>query len=305
MPLLGLRAFAEVGRHGSVKAAAAALGVTPGAVSQQLKTLEDRLGVMLFERGNREIHLTRAGQGLLGPVLKGFDRIEAALETFEARRRRRNAVLRVSTWSSFAATWLVPRLGRFTAAYPWIDLNLHVSPELVVIGRGPGAADIAIRHGMGRYDGLKAERLFQPRLVPVGSPDLLRKAAVRTPADCLRVPLLQDEDGTDWSMWLRAFGVADPDGRAFRGPRMADDYLLIRAAIAGQGLALVRDTYARSEIAAGRLALVLDAPQPQRFAYWLVTRPGSVKQKPALAAFRKWILAEAAEDRAMPAALGD
>lgn len=294
VPLLALRIFAEIGRRGSVKAAATALGVTPGAVSQQLRALETRLGVMLFERGNREIRLTRVGRNLLGPVLAGFDQVEATLETFEARRLRREVVLRVSTTASFAATWLVPRLGRFTAAHPLIELNLDTSPDLVAIGRGASAADIAIRHGLGDYAGLRSERLLQPRLVPVGSPDFLRRAVIRSPSDCLRLPLLQDVDGMDWTLWLRALGVSDPESLATHGPRLGDDHLLIRAAVAGQGLALVRDTYAASEIAAGRLAVAFDAPQTTNFAYWLVTQPGADKQWPAIAVFRKWLIAETA-----------
>lgn len=288
--LLALRAFAEVGRHGSVKAAAAALGVTKGAVSQQVKALEDRLGVPLFVRGNREIHLTRAGRDLLGPVLEGFDQIHGALATFEAQRSRRRTILRVSTTSSFAATWLVSRLGRFATAHPQIDLSLRTSSNLVPIGGEGSGIDIAIRHGLGDYPGLKAERLLQPRLVPVGSPALLHSAAIASPKDCLRLPLLQDADGMDWSLWLKAFGVDDPAGLAALGPRLGDEHLLIRAAIEGQGLALVRDTYAAEEIASGRLAIALDAPQPVAFAYWFVTRPERTAW--AISAFRDWIFAE-------------
>jgi LysR family glycine cleavage system transcriptional activator len=296
MPLLALRAFVEVGRQGSVKAAAATLGVTPGAVSQQVKSLERRLGVALFARGNREIHLTPAGTSLLVPIATGFEQIETALEGFEARRRQRMMPLRISTMASFAATWLVPRLGRFTADHPWIELSLQTSSDLVPIGRGKNAADIAIRHGLGAYAGLAVERLLQPRLIPVGSPDLLQAYDIRSPADCLRAPLLQDADAMDFSLWLRALGVRDPDGLASRGPRLDDDHLLVRAAVAGQGLALVRDTYAASEIAAGRLVPALDVPLPTDFAYWLVTRPPALKQNAAVMAFRSWILDEVTRD---------
>lgn len=296
LPLLALRAFAEVGRHGSVKAGAAVLGVTPGAVSQQIKLLEVRLGVLLFERRNREIRLTPSGRHLLAPVAEAFERIEEAVDAFESRYRRRRQALTVSTVSSFAATWLVPRLGRFTARHPGIELRLRTGGELTPIGHGPGAVDVAIRHGLGEYAGLESARLLQPRLVPVGSPALLASGApIRTPADCLRYPLLQDTDGADWTLWLRALGAADPDKRATRGPSFADDHLLIRAAMAGQGLALVRDTYAAGEIAAGRLEVALDAPWPMQFAYYVVTRPGAAARASPIAAFRDWVLGEAAE----------
>ncbi len=295
MPLLALRAFAEVGRQGSVKAAAGVLGVTPGAVSQQVKALEARLGKALFKRGNRAIRLTPAGRRLLDPVLAGFDQIEAALEIFDAGGRRRRRQLRISTVASFAATWLVPRLGRFTLAHPRIDVTLHTAAELVAVGRGPGGVDIAIRHGLGVYLGLESVRLLQPRLVPVGSPGLLAAAPpIRVPADCLRLPLLQDADGMDWVLWLRALGVKDPEGRAALGPRLGDDHLPIRAAVSGQGLALVRDTYAADDVAAGRLAIVLEAPETTAFAYWFVTRPGAADHRPEVAAFKAWIMGEAA-----------
>ncbi len=295
LPLTALRAFAEVGRHGTVKAASKALGVTSSAVSQHLTTLQIRLDARLFERSNQGVRLTPLGRRLLDPILAGFDQIEDALGAFEARRSRRRTRLRISTMGSFAATWLVPRLGGFTAAHPWIEVAVQTSPDLVPLGRGSGAADIAIRHGLGAYEGLGSVCLLRPRLVPVGSPDLLAKAPpIRVPADCLRFPLLQDADGMDWTLWLRGFGVADPQRRASHGPRLGDDYLLIRAAVAGQGLALVRDTSAADEIAAGRLALALDAPESTAFAYWLVTRPDAAAQRPAIAAFKSWIMQEAA-----------
>lgn len=196
--------------------------------------------------------------------------------------------------AAFAATWLVPRLGRFTLAHPRIEVSLQTTPELVVVGRGHGCVDVAIRHGLGVYPGLESVRLLQPRLVPVGSPGLLAAAhPIRSPADCLRLPLLQDADGMDWVLWMRALGVDDPEGRAALGPRLGDDHLRIRAAASGQGLALVRDTYAADDLFAGRLAIVLEAPEATAFAYWFVTRPGD-DQRPEVAAFKTWIMGEAA-----------
>ncbi len=294
LPLLALRAFTEVGRRGSVKAAAAVLGVTPGAVSQQVKALEIRLGTVLFERRNREIRLTRPGQRLLARVGDAFGQLEDAVGSFERHRDRRRRTLTVSTVASFAATWLVPRLGRFTAAHPTIEIRIRTGAELVSIGNGPDDADLAIRHGLGQYPGLESIRLLRPRLVPVGCPAALAAGVpIREPADCLRYPLLQDADAADWSLWFQALGVGDPEGRAGGGARFADDYLLIRAAAAGQGLALVRDTYAADEIAAGRLEIALDVPWPTQFAYYVVTIPGSAARRPEIAAFRNWIAAEA------------
>lgn len=296
LPLLGLRAFAEVGRVGSIKAASGTLGVTPSAVSQQIQSLEARLGLLLFERRNRELRLTPAGERLLDDVGGAFERIEAALATIERDRVAHRATLIVSTTGSFAATWLVPRLGRFTAAHPHVDVQVLTTPELVPVGTGPGSAGVAVRHGLGEWPGLDARRLLQPRLIPVGCPALIAAHdPIRAAADCLSFPLLHDQAGVDWRLWLQAMGADHRDARAARGTRFSDGALLLRAAVAGQGLALVRDTYANEEIAAGRLDVAYEAPWPARFAYYVVTRPSSAAD-PHAARFVEWLFREAASE---------
>ncbi|MEK7944442.1 LysR substrate-binding domain-containing protein [Pigmentiphaga sp. YJ18] len=283
-PFLALRAFAEVGRHGSMKRAAASLGVTSGAVSQQIRQLEERVGVPLFVRSHHGMALTDAGARVHPLLLGAFDQIEEALRTLETERARK--ALTLSTVPSFAASWLVPRLGSFTARHPDIEVRVEASTGLADMRRD--GVDIAIRHGLGGYPGLLSERLMTPVLAPVGSPALLAAgAAIREPADCLAYPLLQDADRADWALWLAAHGAAE-DPRAARGSAFEDDYLLIRAAQAGLGLALVPQEYARDEIAAGRLALALDRPWPARFAYYLVMRP-DVARRPEVQAFADWV----------------
>jgi LysR family glycine cleavage system transcriptional activator len=300
LPLLGLRAFAEAGRLGSMKAASRRLGVTPGAVSQQIKALEERLGVSLFERQNRALRLTVVGERLLAELADAFGRIESALETVTQARMDRHARLVVSTTASFAATWLVPRLGCFVAQHPRTDVQIVTTQELVPIGDSPGSADIAIRHGLGDWPGMQAMPLLQPRLVPVGSPDLLAAGPqVRDPTDCLHYPLLHDSLGADWRLWLQAMGVDHRDERIAHGTRFSDAGLLIRAAIAGQGLALLRDTYVADEVAAGHLAIVLDAPWPAKFAYYIVTRADSKSHTAQVAQFSEWLLEEVADSPVM------
>jgi LysR family transcriptional regulator, glycine cleavage system transcriptional activator len=292
LPLLGLRAFVEAGRGLSMQAAARRLGVTPGAVSQQIKLLEARLGVTLFERGNRSVRLTRAGGELLAGVGEAFRQIEDALGAIERGHGRERSSLAVSTTGAFAASWLVPRLGGFTGRHKEIAVEILTTPDLVRVGAGAGTADLAIRHGLGDWTGVSATRLLQPRLLPVGSPGLLAKGPpVTQPGDCLRYPLLHDPESADWRLWLKAMGVADT---TLRGTRFADSTLLARAAIAGQGLALLRDTYVMDEIAAGRLQVALDAPWPAQFAYYVVTARGP--RSPAVKAFSDWLMAEAAEE---------
>ena len=298
LPLLGLRAFVEVGQAGSMKAASRRLGVTPGAVSQQIRSLEGRLGFALFERLNRQVRLTPRGRRLLADVAEAFATIEQALDeqalNGQALARTAGSGVVVSTTGAFAATWLVPRLGRFTAEHPGIEVQILTSSELVPLG-GPGEADVAIRHGLGEWPGCEAERLLQPRLLPVGSPELLSKGpAIRSPGDCLAYPLLHDAIAEDWRLWLRALGADYRDPRVQTGARFSDSTLLVRAALAGQGLALLRDTYVIEEIEAGRLRVALEAPWPAAFAYYVVSRPGVRRRKASVGRFVEWLMREAA-----------
>lgn len=145
--------------------------------------------------------------------------------------------------------------------------------------------------------------MLQPRLVPVGSRSLLAAGPpIHTAADCLRYTLLHDADALDWPLWMRAVGGGHRDPRLAAGARFADSTLLARAAVAGQGLALLRDTYVADDIAAGRLRVAFDAPWPAAFAYYVVTRPGARRRKGPIAAFADWVLQEAAAEQASPTA---
>ncbi|CAM3585819.1 Glycine cleavage system transcriptional activator [compost metagenome] len=288
LPLLALRAFTEAARLGSLKAAAERMGVTPGAVSQQVRLLEARMGVVLFVRGRHGVHLSEAGARVYPGLLKGFDQIEASLALLE--QLAPGKTLTISTVPSFAASWLVPRLGRFNALHPQIEVRVEASAKLVDFQRE--RIDVALRHGLGQYPGLASIRLLAPVLLPVASPQLLAQGpALKRPADCLKYPLLHDADRADWMLWLQAHGVAD-EPRAARGASFEDDLLLLRAAAAGQGIALVQDTHAAEDLASGRLQLALDKPWPARFAYYLVCRQEAL-QRPEVQAFADWVRAEA------------
>ncbi len=289
LPLQALRTFVEVSQRGSITAAAQALHVTPGAVSQQIRLLEDRLGLALLVRERHGMRMTEAGADVYPMLSAAFAQIDKAVDALEAMKTRQS--LTVSTVATFAASWLVPRLGRFKERHPHIEVRVEATPALVDLRRDH--VDIALRHGLGDYPGLDVVPLMAPVLVPVAAPGMLAAgAALATPADCLAHPLLHDADRADWPLWLRAHGVAD-DPRARRGDAYDDDFLLIRAAEAGQGLALVPAAYAREEIAAGRLVQVLDKPWPARFAYYAVSRPGAAR-RPEVRAFIDWIVEEAA-----------
>lgn len=282
-----LRTFVEVGRQVGIKAAAQALNVTPGAVSQQVKALEARFGVRLIERGNRSVKLSPDGLRLFNRIAPGFEEIDAAVRMFEDRKPGPTTLV-VSTTPSFAACWLVPRLGRFAALYPDFDIRLETTARLADFDRE--RVDVAIRHGRGSYPGLHSDLLFTPSLIAIGSPDLLG-GPLSAAEGCQRFPLLQDRDRADWYTWLEANGVR-PGTSAAKGPSFADDGLLIQAAATGQGLAIVRDVYAANALAEGTIVRAAGAPVPTRDAYYAVTRPekhGSRK----LRAFLDWLRAEA------------
>lgn len=290
LPLLALRTFVEVGQRGSMKAAAEALSVTSGAVSQQIRLLEDRIGMALFTRERSGLRLTEAGASVHPALLQAFEQIQVALQSLEEIKSRQT--LTVSTVATFAASWLVPRLGRFNLRHPHIEVRVEATSAVVDMRRD--RVDVALRHGLGSYPGLDVTCLMAPILVPVASSAFVAASPeLMEPEDCLNFPLLHDSDRADWSLWLTAHGVAK-DPRAERGTAFEDDFLLIRAAEAGQGLALVTQEYAREEIAAGRLVQVMDKPWPARFAYYVVTRPEAV-QRPEIKAFVEWIKEEARE----------
>lgn len=288
LPLLALRTFVEVGQRGSIKATAEALSVTSGAVSQQIRALEDRVGMALFTRERHGLRLTEAGASVHPSLREAFEQIEKAVQTLGEIKSRQT--LTVSTVATFAASWLVPRLGRFNQRHPHIEVRVEATSAVVDLRRD--RVDVALRHGLGVYPGLHVTRLMAPVLVPVACPGLVAAGlALEAPEDCLAYPLLHDSDRADWPLWLAAHGVAE-DPRAERGTAFEDDFLLIRAAEAGQGLALVPSAYAQAEIASGRLVQVLDKPWPARFAYYVVTRLDATR-RPEVNAFLEWIVEEA------------
>ena len=295
LPLIALRAFAEVARTGSIKSAAEALGVTPGAVSQQVRGLEAWLGAPLLERRNRRVLLTDAGLGLARSIGDSFLAIEAAASTF--RQRKVRDLLVVTTCGGLAASWLLPRLDAFRALHPEIEIRLESTARIVDLHCEP--VDVALRPGRDIDPALVAERFFSPHLVPVAHPDLLAAGPpVTTARDLLRHTLLQDAARTDWVLWLRAPGVED--ARAGLGPTFDDPFLAAQAALRGQGVALVWDIYIRDDLAAGRLVPVLPSVGETPFGYYFVTLP-SAARLPKVRAFHDWLFAEV--DKIEPFAL--
>ncbi len=296
-PLNALRAFEAAARHLSVSRAAEELNVTPAAVSHQVKALEDHLGVPLFRRLNRAVMLTDAGQLFLPGLRDGFDRLADAVD--RARAECETGTLKLSVGPSFAARWLVPRLERFRAGHPDIDVRIDATDRLVDLARGE--ADLAIRYGPGGYPGLRVDQLLTEEVFPVCDPRLCEGASpLRQPDDLRHHTLLHvhwdtgDETWPDWRMWLLAAGV---EGVAVtRGPRFSMESLAAQAAVAGHGVALLSSAIVADDLAAGRLCKPFTLSLPMSFAYYVVSTEAAVEQ-PKVAAFRDWVLAEAGRGR--------
>lgn len=283
-PLNALRAFEATARHLSVKNAADELCVTPGAVSQLIKTLELHLGIALFRRVNRGIFLTDVGQAYLPPVRNAFRQIS------EATRRvavpPETGILTVSVTPFFASAWLVPRMKRFQDAHPDIDLQVVSGTALADFSRD--GVDVAIRHGLGRYPGLSSQRVLTVASVPVAAPALVERLGMpATPADLARWPRVNDAERKAWALWFQAQGIEDA-GPA-RGPSFDDSGLLLKAVLAGQGAALLPAAMMADDLAEGRLVQLSDVIWLEDFAYYLVY-PEDSRDRPKVAAFRDWLL---------------
>lgn len=283
-PLNALKAFEAAARHLSVKAAAEELSVTPGAVSQMLKTLELHLGRQLFDRVNRGIVLTEAGRNYLPPVRNAFRQIAEASRRVAAEEE--TGVLTVSTTPFFASAWLVPRLGAFRAAHPEIDLRILTGNGLADFTRD--GVDVAIRHGLGRYPGLKSDHVLAVAMIPVAAPALVARLGQPTsPADLVDWPLVQDADRKGWALWFEAQGLTESGPT--RGPSFDDPGLLLRAVIAGQGAGLLPDAMVETDVKEGRLVRLAEAKEIEVFAYYLVY-PELAQGRAKIQAFRNWIL---------------
>jgi LysR family glycine cleavage system transcriptional activator len=284
--LSGLRAFEAAARHLSVTLAAGELNVTPGAVSLQIRDLEQSLGVRLFERRPRQLALTADGEGYFKAMRSAFRLMREATEELLARARP--ATLSISCTPTFAAQWLVPRLPKFEERMPGIDIRIGASNRIVNFSRD--GVDIAIRHGFGRYEGLVSERLLDDDLVPVLAPALKETVPLETPADLANHVLIHDVHRQDWRLWLEAMGVTEID--AMRGPVFTDSNGAIEAAKAGDGVTLVRLSLVAREIQERRLVAPFRRGVTTGLAYYIVYPPGAL-DRPAVAALRQWLTEEA------------
>jgi LysR family glycine cleavage system transcriptional activator len=286
-PLGALRTFEAAARHLSFTKAAAELFVTQAAVSHQIKTLEEHLGVILFRRFNRALRLTDEGQMLLPYIADAFDKISSGLRRLEDSCT--TGALTVSTTPSFGTSWLAPRLSRFQVRHPEIELQLSATSRVADFERE--GIDCGIRYGLGDWPNLVAERLFHTPLIPVCSPSFLETAAtLKQPSDLADHTLLHVlGDLDDWRLWLQAVGAEGVDPS--HGPKFDSGPLALQAAINGAGIAIARTPLVQSELVAGRLVAPFDLEVPESCAYYFVVTEANAKQT-KIKAFRDWLLEE-------------
>jgi LysR family glycine cleavage system transcriptional activator len=311
-PLNALKAFESAARHLSLKRAAQELNVTPAAISHQVKALEDYLGVPLFHRLNRGLELTPAARAALPKLSEGFDSLAQAVTRL--RPAADGAQLTVSVAPSFASRWLMPRLHRFFAAHPELDVRITARTRLLnkrghdheveraTVEHWLEESDVAILYGHGDYTGYRVDKLLALTVAPICSPRLMQaENSLRRPQDLQFHTLVHDDTGTRydgiafWDVWLHAAGVDSVD--TGRGSHFGQPELALNAAADALGVVATLPVLAAAELAAGRLVLPFELQVPLRSAYYAVC-PEPATQRSAVAAFREWLLAEAAQHAA-------
>lgn len=284
LPLNALRAFEASARHLSFTKAAIELCVTQAAVSHQVKSLESRLNVTLFDRLPRGLMLTREGETLLPALRDAFDRIAGTLEHFEGGHYRE--VLRVGAVGTFAVGWLLPRLPDFQARHPFVDLRLSTNNNRVDIAAE--GLDYAIRFGTGAWHGIDALRLLEAPLSVLCVPGIAEQ--LKTPADLFRHTLLRSYRADEWQQWFSAAGVATnmplPKSIVFDS-----SLAMMEAALQGAGVALAPPLMVSRHLRAETIRQPFDVTVTTG-SYWL-TRLQSRAESAAMVAFRDWLLEEA------------
>ena len=283
-PLHALQGFVSAARSGNLSRAAESLHLTVSALSHQIRGLEERLGQRLFVRVARGVELTADGQSLFDRVAPHLDAIEQALQPYRARR---DDVLTITLMPSFASSWLVPRLPRFLAAHPQLEINLQSTVNKVDFERQTDI-DAGLRYGPGEWPGLHAVHLFDDWVAPTISPELLERLGRPTLESLGDYPLLGAPGGR-WSDWFAQFGGAAP--KRFVAT-FDDSETLHRAAVEGLGIALGRLTLTRPLVEAGRLVTLFEERLKAEFAHYLVF-PARSERHRGLQAFREWLLQEA------------
>ena len=303
-PLNALRVFEAAARHLSFKEAANELSITQAAVSHQVKSLEEYLGVELFRRSGRGVQLTEAARAAMPRLREGFDAIAAAVE--QIRERGEETDLAITAPPVFTARWLMPRLADFSKRNPKIEVRVVGSSKMVDAGALDTAvmagtldlrddtSGVEIHLGLGEYPGYRSDRLFGVTMVVVASPEL---GSLKKPEDLAQHMLLHDDamdlvaHGNAWQKWLEAAGVAERVDAA-HGPHFSSNILSLEAASQKLGAALALRPLVNDDIASGRLVAPFATEMKPVGAYYLVC-PEVIADRPAVATFRQWLLEKA------------
>lgn len=285
--LPALAAFEAAARHQNFAHAAEELHLTASAVSHHVRKLEARLGVALFRRHARGVHLTAEGRELADAASNALADMDGVLRGLRAGHGDGQRV-RITTLHSWLSTWLMPRLPRFAARHPAVQVV--VDTEVALARFDDGGPDLGIRHGPGHWPGLTAYPLMDESLFPVAAPSLPGLAAVRTPADIAHLPLVADLARQGWPDWLRAAGVHG--ARAEPRWTFSDSTDAMEAAAVGLGAALARERIVAPWLQSGRLVRLPGPALPARWTYHVV-HPAHRRLRPAARAFIDWLLEEA------------
>jgi LysR family glycine cleavage system transcriptional activator len=295
-----LRAFEAVARHLNFRAASEEMALTQSAVSRQIQSLEEEVGVSLFLRHTRAVELTSAGAQLLLVVSQALPRIDSAVRQIRQSAGRKSVSL--TTFASFASMWLIPRLEQFQRDTPDMDIRIDASDTAVDLDVAD--VDLALRYGPKATMPTHAVRLFGEQLTPVASPWLLKSGtALKKPADLAQFALIEAGDAhrshLEWLTWRRWFDQQDlPKLQPKRWLYFNYAYQMVQAALTGQGVVLARLPMVAESLANGDLLEPLpDLRMESPMAYWLIVGPRSA-QRPEIKAFCEWLMEQGRLTRA-------
>ncbi|KRA00050.1 LysR family transcriptional regulator [Mesorhizobium sp. Root157] len=294
-PLNPLRAFEATARHSSLTKAAGELHVTHGAISHQIKALEQSLGVKLFERAGQRLKLTPHGAELLPAISNAFDGIAAA--TQRLTRPASTGTLSLSCVPALLSLWVIPRLGSFTSQYPDIRLTLNGSNDAQDI-RSPDI-DLCLHYGNGGWSDCWLRKWSGLELFPVVSPTLINTRPLRTIRDLANHVILHGDDGREWHTWLAAADALDL-GRG-RRQHFSDAHLSIGAALHGNGVALGDTVTASDLLARGQLVAPFGLSVPAVDDFYVICR-NEMRSAPIVQVFIDWLFAEKGEADDRPTA---
>ena len=284
-PLGAVRVFEAAARHENFTKAAAELGMTQAAVSYQIRTLEERLGLPLFARSKRRVTLTDAGRRAAPLVSKAFD---GMADAFSGLIEAGEAVLTISTAPTFASTWLAPRLGAFQVREAELAVRLGTDNRLVDFASDD--VDVAIRVGLGPWPGLRQHFLFRSHFSPICSPEFQERHKLGRPDQLLQVPRISPDDRW-WKTWLAEAGVAPGEEPPRPGMMLDSQVMEANAALAAHGIAMMTPFFWAADLRSGRLVQPFPEVHLAATSYWLVY-PEHKRNQRKVRAFRDWLLAE-------------